>query len=132
MVNVLAVTLSNHPDMYSMYDIWQFLLAFCAAIITISGAIGAIIKWVNKAKEPNIKLLSRLDEHDQLLIRHETEICKIYDKLNIDDETIEDIEEGNRVTQKALLAIIDQLLTGNNTDNLKEVKEELQQFLINK
>ena len=118
--------------MYSMYDIWQFLLAFCAAIITVSGAIGAIVKWANKAKEPSAKILSRLDEHEQWLNRHNSEIENIYSKLDNDKEAIRDIEESSRVTQKALLAIIDQLLTGNNTDNLKEVKEELQQFLINK
>ena len=128
---ILADSMAHHA-LYSMYDIWQFLLAFCAGVITMSGAIGAIIKWVNKAKEPGTKLIKRLDEHEQWLNRHNSDIAGINEKIDNDKRSIADIEEGNRVTQKALLAIIDQLLTGNNTDNLKEVKEELQQFLINK
>ena len=111
-----------HPELYSINDIVQFFLAFCAAVITITGAAGAVYKWITKAKEPNLKLTTRIDEQDRRLDEHDKSITRIYEKLEGDRETINEIEQGSRVTQRALLAIIDQLLTGNNTDNLKQVK----------
>ena len=45
---------------------------------------------------------------------------------------IESIEEGNKVTQKALLALLAHALDGNNTAQLQDAKEGLQQYLINR
>ena len=118
--------------MFTLHDIWQFIMAFSAAIVTIAGAIGAIIKWVNKAKEPTEKLAQRIDEHDIRLDAHEEHLSKINQLLGKDKMAIDEINEGNRVTQKALLAIMEQLLTGGPTDSLREAKDELQSFLINK
>jgi len=118
--------------MFTLHDIWQFIMAFSAAIVTIAGAIGAIIKWVNKAKEPTEKLAKRIDEHDIRLDKHEEHLSKINQLLGKDKMSIDEINEGNRVTQKALLAIMEQLLTGVPTDSLREAKDELQSFLINK
>ena len=47
-----------------------------------------------------------------------------------DKQKIETIEQGNRVTQKALLALLKHSIDGNNIDALKKAEEDLSQFLI--
>lgn len=42
------------------------------------------------------------------------------------------IDEGNRVTQEAMLALIDHAIDQNHTDKLIEAKDALQKYLINK
>ena len=49
-----------------------------------------------------------------------------------DKTKIETIEEGNKVTQKALLALLEHSIDGNNTDGLKKAKESLSQYLIDR
>lgn len=122
-----------HPELYSLHDIWTFFLAFCAAIITITGAIGAVIKWVNKAKEPTAKIITRIDGHDKVLAAHDERLEEINKFLANDKETIEEIKESNRIIQKALLGIMEQLISGDTQmESLKEAKDELQMYLISK
>jgi hypothetical protein len=123
----------NHPGLYSIEDIWHFFLAFCAAIVTITAAIGAVIKWVNKAKEPTTKLTKRVDDHDRRLDEHDERFEKIDGYLANDKHAIESIEESNCITQASLLAIMEQLLNPDDNKNaLKEAKDDLNRYLINR
>lgn len=125
--------MSNNPGLYSIQDIINFLKAFCAAIIAIAGAIGVIVKWVNKAKEPTTKLTSRVDEHDKRLNEHDDRFETINGYLANDKKSIEAIKEGNRVTQSALLAIMGLMISSDeNLDTLIKAKDDLNAYLINK
>ena len=42
------------------------------------------------------------------------------------------IEAGNRVTQLAILALLDHGIDGNNVKQMQDAKEELQNHLINR
>lgn len=106
-------------------ELAAWVIGLCAAIVTVSGAVAAIMRAVNKAKEPNKeqdrrieKLEDRVDRHDEL--------------LSNDARHFESLEAGNRVTQKALLALLDHGLDGNNEDQMRKAKDELQQHLIEK
>lgn len=101
------------------------VLYICTAITTISAAVTVIVSWVNKAKEPNARQNLRLDQL-------ETKIEKISMYLDNDNVRIKAIEEGNKVTQKALLALMSHALNGNDLDKLEEAKNSLEQYLINK
>ena len=48
------------------------------------------------------------------------------------DKRITDIEKGNKVTQKAILALLEHSIDGNNTDGLKRAKDELSQYLVDR
>lgn len=117
---------------YTLHDIWQFFLAFCAAIVTITAAIGAVMKWVNKAKQPSVTLINRVNNHDTILEEHNERIKDINTLLKKDKESIDRINEGNRVTQRALLAIMEQSISGGSTERLEQAKDELEKYLINK
>lgn len=45
---------------------------------------------------------------------------------------LEKLEEGNKVTQKALLALISHALDGNDIDSLRKARTDLNDYLIDK
>ena len=61
---------------------------------------------------------SRLDEHTRILGTHQ-------DKLA-------DIDRGNKVQCRGILALLSHEINGNSTDKLKESQQEITNYLINK
>lgn len=103
-------------------EIYNILLATSACIITVSGAVGIIIKWVQAAKKPNDTQNKRLDEIERRLTKHD-------EMLMNDDKRQKDLEEGNKVTMMALLALLRHSIDGNDVAGLKDAEKELQQYL---
>ena len=80
----------------------------------------------NEAQDGRIKLLEK--RADNL----ENRADKVDDKLNNGNIHFKAIDEGNSVTQAALIAIMDALLTGDNKEELQKARNELNSYLINK
>lgn len=99
-------------------------LSIASAIVLLSNAAEKIIKAWKAAKAPNDQQNARLDDHERRLKLAE-------DKLNRDHDRFENIDSGNRVTQRALLALLDHGLDGNNIKQMQDAKEALQNHLIN-
>lgn len=99
----------------------QTILALFGGITCIVGGISAIAKLFSPFKE----LKTRLDEHEQKL-------NKDYDRLNSVCDAIQDIEESNKVICKSILVLLNHQVTGNGIDKLKEQRDNLEQYLINK
>ena len=56
-----------------------------------------------------------------------------YDEFFRNDKArLDAIEEGNRVTQKALLALLSHGIDGNDVDSMRQAKGELEEYLIKK
>ena len=54
-----------------------------------------------------------------------------HDKLLVDEETrLELLNTSSATTQRALLALLSHAIDGNNVDELKAARKELQDFLI--
>lgn len=47
-----------------------------------------------------------------------------------DKNRLDEIENGNRVTQMAILALLDHGIDGNNLEQMKQAKEDLQRHLV--
>ena len=101
------------------------LLALAGAITTIGSAAEKVSKAVKAARAPN-------DEQNDRLTKLEDRMEKAERKLANDQRHFETIDAGNRVTQLALLALLDHGIDGNNTEQMQHAKEELQQHLINR
>lgn len=101
------------------------LLALAGAINTIGSAVEKLVKARNAAKAPNDEQNARLNELE--LWR-----ASVDRKLDNDKKHLDSIDVGNRVTQLALLALLDHGIDGNNIDQMQHAKEELQQHLINR
>jgi len=50
----------------------------------------------------------------------------------MDKKRLDSLDEGNRATQRALLALLDHGIDGNNIEQMQHAKEALQNHLINR
>lgn len=101
------------------------LLALAGFINTVGSAIERLSKARDKAKAPNAAQDARLDDLERRLEAAEK-------KLEKGQRHFEAIDASNRVTQVALLALLDHGIDGNNIDQMQHAKEELQTHLINR
>ena len=108
-----------------MEELWAYIMAGAAALVLLSNAAEKIIAAVKAAKAPNVQQNERLDALEEW--RKEVDR-----KLNSDKAALQAIAEDNRVTQRALLALLDHGIDGNNIKQMQHAKEELQNSLINK
>lgn len=111
--------------MITAETIWTVVLATASAVVLFSNAIEKIVKAVKTARAPNVK-------QDERIAAVEDRLDTVERKLSNDDSRLRDIEKGDRATQRALLALLDHGLDGNNTEQMRQAKEELQNHLINR
>ena len=104
---------------------WAVFLAAVSAIVLLSNAAEKIVKAWQAAKAPNVKQ----DEDIKELQEWRKEVDKRLDKGG---HHFDAIDASNRVTQLALLALLDHGIDGNNIDQMQHAKEELQTHLINR
>ena len=90
------------------------IIGFCALIT----AIWRVWKIVKELKKPSDDLKEVVAKHDQLLTN--------------DNNRLREIEESNKMMLQCLLVIINHDITGNGIERMKEARDELQEFLINK
>lgn len=76
-------------------------------------------------KEPAKALEARIEKLEKKQEQHEEYFSR-------DLRRIEVLEEGNRVTQKALLALMSHALDGNDVERLRKAKDDLNEYLINR
>lgn len=106
-------------------QIWTAVAFIFSAIILTANAFEKIVSAVKAAKAPNIQQNERLDKLE--------EWKKEVDKMLVQDvNRFDAIEAGNRVTQRAILALLDHGIDGNNVKQMQDAKEELQNHLINR
>lgn len=106
-------------------EIVSAVLYIASAIVLLSNAAEKIAKAGQAAKKPNNELNSRVTILEEW--RKEVD-----GKLETDKKHLDNIDAGNRVTQLALLALLDHGIDGNNIDQMQHAKEELQNHLINR
>lgn len=104
-------------------QIVAWILAAAAAISCVAGAVVWIVKGVKRVQAPTERQNERLTELERRVARHD-------EMLDNDKRRIEAIEEGTRVTQRALLALLDHGLSGNNKDQMETAKRDLERYLI--
>ena len=106
-------------------EIWTAVLAFASAFVLLSNAAEKIAKAVQTAKAPNKRQDERLDQVE----KHLKEVDQF---LATDKKRLDSLDEGNRATQRALLALLDHGIDGNNIEQMQHAKEALQSHLINR
>ena len=106
----------------------QFLtvaLAVASAIVLLANAVEKIAKIVSAARRPN-------DEQNERINALELEIVEIKRKLDNDKKHLESIDDGNKASQQALLALLDHGIDGNNIEQMQDAKKALRLHLIGK
>lgn len=106
-----------------MTEIWTYVLAACGGISCIAAALNWIFKGYKAAKAPDERQNERIKA-----LETQTETYKRY--FDDDKKRLESLEEGNRITQRALLALLSHGIDGNDVQAMRDAKEDLQNFLI--
>lgn len=122
----------NNTISFTPAELISIILGICAAIVTISAAIGVIIKVLDKAKAPEVEQNNRLDTIDRRLDDIDKTIATFREYFTNDDNRFKAIERSNKITQTALLALLKHSLNGNDIDALKEAEKSLEEYLIDK
>lgn len=106
-------------------SIWAMILAGASAIVLLAQAAEKIGKAVQLAKAPNVKQDQRLEKVE----KHLEEVDRFLDS---DKKRLESLEEGNRATQRALIALLDHGIDGNNIKQMEKAKNDLITNLIDR
>ncbi len=100
-------------------------LGLCAAINAIGSAAEKIAKARAALKAPNAA-------QDERLSKLEGDRDKMMQFFDNDKRHLAALDEGNRVTQRALLALLAHAIDGNNVHQLEEAEKNLHAYLIDR
>lgn len=89
---------------------------------TVVTLIYALFKF---AGTPNKSQNKRLDDL-------ETWKKEVDRRLSTGDDHFREIDNGNRVTQKAILALMKHAINGNDVNELRKAEEALEEYLVKK
>ena len=115
----------NTPIMLTPADIINLFLGACGAITATAGAVAVIYAIVQKARTPNQTQNERLDKHEEWLKKHDA-------LLDNDNKRLKQLEDGNKIIQRALLELLKHGIDGNDVDGMRKVRDDLQQYLIDR
>ena len=104
-------------------NVWPTVLAVASAIVLISNAVEKIVKAVKVAKAPEQRQNEEIDDIKKRLDKLEKEIL-------IDEKQLKDARACNHVITKGVLALLDHGINGNNIDQMKEARQDVEQYLI--
>ena len=100
------------------------VVAFVLSVFNLWDKIDARIK---SAKEPTKLLETRIATVETLVTQR---FSSYDDHFAKDLGRIEKIEEGNKVTQQALLALLNHAIDGNDIAEVKKASKDLTDYLI--
>lgn len=84
-------------------------------------------------KEPTKALETRIGNLETLMnVELKQRFVEYENHFSKDLRRIETLEEGNKVTQKALLALLAHAIDGNNVEQLRKAEDDLKNYLIDR
>ncbi len=105
------------------------IAAVCAALATITGFIVAIVKrWKAPEVEQN-KRIKVLEEENK---SRKEEIEELKKRIGEGDDQFLELEKTNKVILRTLQALLNLSLGVSDTEALKKVSEDLNDFILNK
>lgn len=99
------------------------VLAVCAGISCIAGAVTWIIKLIKQMKAPSKAMNGRIEAVEKELNRHGV-------LLDNDNKRLNEIQHGEHVTQRAILALLSHGIDGDAVESMVKARDELQEYLI--
>lgn len=107
-----------------MIEMWPTVLAVASAIVLLFNAVEKILKAVKAAKAPENAQNKKISEL-------ETRLEKIEREILLDEKQLKDARECNHVITKGVLALLDHGINGNNIDQMKDARQDVEAYLIN-
>lgn len=124
----------NEP--ITLAQMWQVILALCAGVVTISAAVGVVIKIVNKAKQPERTQNARIEKLELKIKDIDMRLEKGDKHFDRDCERMDSLERTMKATNKVIIESLQALtahaIDGNNTAGLKSAEKALNDYLMSK
>ena len=106
-------------DIIQTTSMWMSLIIQAGTVV---GLIYALLKFAGTPNETQNERLTKLEAWKE----------KVDERLEKGDDNFSQTREANRVTQEALLALLSHTIDGNNTEELKQARKNLNDYLIKK
>lgn len=106
-------------DILQTTSMWMSLIIQAGTVV---GLIYALLKFAGTPNETQNERLTKLEAWKE----------KVDERLEKGDDNFGQTREANRVTQEALLALLSHTIDGNNTEELKQARKNLNDYLIKK
>lgn len=103
----------------------KVLLAIAAGIVALGGAYGVIEHLSDRANAKRGELADKVAEHEHKLEEHA-------EHLYSDNKRLNDVENSNRLIMRGVMQLMSHEIDGNHTSQLKETRDDMEQYLINK
>lgn len=87
-------------------------------LCTLIASLWSVVKIIKEIRKPNDDLRKTVTRHSEL--------------LDNDNKRLKEHEESNRMILKCLLVIINHEITGNGIETMKEARDDLQKYLVDK
>lgn len=108
--------------MYTLGQIGAFIIAAVGLTLTILNVIDKITVMSERAGKPMVEVMDKIKDLEEWR-------KKVNERLEEGDKHFDDMDASNRAIQKALLALMDSAIDGNNTDELKKARKDLYNFM---
>lgn len=105
------------------------ILSVCGGVITIDKVIDIIAKYHNKGKAPTEDLRQQVAELREQVAELKATIVTIVNTLDREKKRVDQSEKSASVTQRAILALIDNALDSSNKSQLLDAKKDLDAYL---
>lgn len=115
---------------FTLAQIYTAFIGLLGLIISVGGAGAVVAKIITRVKQPNMEqdaLINaqklRIDELEKKTIEleaHVKTISKIIDNTN----------KWQKVMSKAVLALLDHGINGNNIEPMQDSSKEIREFLV--
>ena len=101
----------------------------CAGIATI---VGIIVKIVMRLKAPEMEQNNRIKALEEENKSRKEEIKELKKRIGEGDDHFTELEKTNKVILRTLQALLNLSLGVSDTEALKKVSEDLNDFILNK
>lgn len=111
---------------FTLQELIAFMVAAAGFAVTLLTLYDKVSTMRLKAKQPQTELENRI-----LFLEKWKEV--VDDRLERGNEHFDRLDDGNRVTQRALLALMDAAINKDNgTEELVKARKELYEYLSDK
>lgn len=117
-------------DHVTVLQVSTWILGLLGALAVIDKGIEIVSKWHKrgpdgKQDEKIATLDARVGKLEQSLAKHDS-------FFTADKSRLDAIEDGNRVMQEGMIALLSHAIDGNDVAACKKAKEDLNAYLINR
>lgn len=102
------------PNINELNGFWVVAMLICTTIVLVGNVYKTIKEW----RKPKEDLTEQVRKNRKAVEHH--------------DKQLEEIETGQKILQKGMLSLIDHSITGNSIEKLKQSRDEMRDYLIDK